>query len=106
VVDALNRSDAMTLLRHCLDVEGGGVKPGRHFRDELKAEGLLLSDAFHVLETGCIYDPPEFDVRWREWKYRVEGREPGGVYLAIILTFRSEDLAFLITVFSIERLSK
>jgi hypothetical protein len=106
VVDALNKTDAMALLRHCLDAEGGGIQPGKHFRDELRAEGLQLGDAIHVLDVGCIYDPPEHDIKTREWKYRVEGREPGGLYLAIIISFKSEDLAFLITVFCIERLSK
>jgi hypothetical protein len=96
----------MARLRHCLEAEDGGVIPGRHFREELAAEGLVFSDALHVLETGCIYDAPEHDVRTREWKYRVEGSETGGLYLAIVLCFKSEDLAFLITVFSIQRLSK
>jgi hypothetical protein len=77
------------------------VIPGRHFRDELKAEGLDLLDAYHVLQKGQVFREPEFDVRRQEWNYRMEGSEPDGKRLAIVFCFKEDDLGFLITVFSI-----
>lgn len=74
--------------------------PGRHFRDELSNEGLSMQEALCVLRSGAIYAPPEPGSRRDEWKWRIEGREPGGKWLIIVFTFRSEGQAFLITTFS------
>ena len=59
--------EAQDLLRYCLG-GGGTVKPGKHFREELKAEGLDLPNAWQVLRAGIIFNPPEVDVKTREWK--------------------------------------
>ena len=72
MVAAVKPDIALDLLHDCLS-SGGRIIPGKHFRDELKAEGLTLVDAWHVLRHGCIFDPPEHDVRTGEWKYRVVG---------------------------------
>jgi hypothetical protein len=98
-MEAFSRADAVTLLRRCLT--DGAVIPGKHFRDELQNENLAFPDAMAVLEGGSIYDPPEPDIRTGDWKYRIEGREPGGLWIAIVFCFRKVDTAFLITVFSI-----
>jgi hypothetical protein len=87
------------LLRHCL--EGGFIRPSRHFREELANEGLDLLDAFHVLRTGNIFNPPELDVRFNDWTYRMEGSTPDGMRLAIVFCFKEQETGFLITVFSI-----
>ncbi|SRR6266700_7323784 len=100
LVDRLNEIEAGDLLRHCL--EEGEVIPGRHFRDELAKEGIVFEDAWVAMRTGCIYEEPECDIKTGEWKYRVEGYEPGGKWLAIVFSFRTVDRAFLITVFSVE----
>jgi len=93
------KSEAVTLIRHCLDE--GRVIASKHFRDELKAECLNILDAHHVLNTGNVFREPEFDVRYQEWNYRMEGTEPDGKQLAIVFSFKEDDLGFLITVFSI-----
>jgi hypothetical protein len=98
------RQEAIDLLRHCL--EDGGVKHGRHFREELAKEKLSYEDAWSVLLRGQIFDPPEEDIKTGEWKYRVEGRESGGKWIAVIFTFKTVELVFLITVFSIEARGK
>jgi len=92
--------EAQDLLRFCL--EGGGeIVPGRHFRDELINEELSFEDAWIVLKTGRIFDPPEPDIKTGELKFRVEGREPGGKWLAIVFSFKTISRAFLITIFSV-----
>ncbi len=100
LVERLYRQEAEDLLRHCL--EGGEVIPGRHFREELAKEGAVFEDAWVVLRTGRIYDEPEPDIKTGEWKYRVEGYEPGGKWLVIAFSFKTLDRTFLITVFSVE----
>ncbi|SEF99302.1 hypothetical protein SAMN05421819_1598 [Bryocella elongata] len=92
--------EAQDLLRFCLQ-GGGEIVPGRHFRDELLQEDLTFEDAWVVLKSGRVLDPPEPDIKTGEWKYRVEGHEPGGKYLVIVFSFKSVSRAFLITVFSV-----
>ncbi|MBZ5562286.1 MAG: DUF4258 domain-containing protein [Acidobacteriia bacterium] len=87
-------------MRECL--ARGRVILGSHFRRELAAEDLDLVDAWQVLRSGNIYAEPEPDIKTGEWKYRVEGYEPGGKWLAIVFSFKSADVAFLITTFSLE----
>lgn len=93
--------EAQDLLRFCLQGDGE-VVPGRHFRDELLAEGLALEDAWVVLKNGLILDPPEHDVKTGEWKYKVEGYETGGKWLVITFSFKTLTRAYLITIWSVE----
>ena len=95
-----SRPEAVKLLRECVRI--GKVILGRHFRDELANEGLFFPDALRVLKTGQIYDEPEPDPKTGDWKYRVEGREVDGKWLAIVFCFKAVDTAFLITVFSVK----
>jgi hypothetical protein len=99
-VECLSTAVAVGRLRHCL--EDGQVIPGKHFRDELAKEELALEDAWNVLSKGLIYDPPEPDIKTGEWKYRVEGYEPGDKWVAVVFSFKTPDRAFLITIFSME----
>lgn len=92
--------EAQDLLRFCLQ-GGGEIVPGRHFRDELAAEGLTFEDAWVVLKTGIVCDPPEPDIKTGEWKFRVEGHEPGGKWIVIVFSFKTISRAFLITIFSV-----
>lgn len=99
-VERLSRQEAVKLLRECVRI--GKIIPGKHFRDELAKEGLIFPDALRVLKTGQIYKEPEPDPKTGEWKYRVEGREVDGKWLAIVFCFKATDTAFLITLFSVE----
>ena len=100
LVDRLSKQDAQDLVRRCR--AEGRIIVGRHFRDELENERLVLTDVWEVLRKGQIYSEPEPDIRTREWKYRMEGWEQGGKWLAIVLTFKAVDTAFLVTIFSVE----
>lgn len=101
ILAALSLQEAEDLLHYCLGPEGE-IIPSPHFRKALKDEGLEIPDAWFVLRTGHIFLPPESDIKTGEWKYRVEGHETGGKYIAIVFSFKAIDHAFLITVFSIE----
>jgi len=98
MVEPFDRSVAVGHLRTCLT--SGTIGLSRHFREELANEALAIEDAYCVLKAGQIYDPPELDVRTREWKYRLEGREPGGKWLILVFSFKQWNRAYMITVFS------
>ncbi len=105
ILATLSIQDAEGLLHFCLGPDGE-VVPGKHFLEELEKEELELSDAWFVLRTGHIFSEPEPDIKTGEGKYKVEGHETGGKYIAIVFSFKEVDLAFLITVFSIESLRR
>lgn len=92
--------DAADLLHYCL--EDGEIVPTKHFRDELANESIPMEDALAVLRYGIIYDLPEENMKTGEWKYRVEGHEPGGKWMAIIFCFKSIERVTLITIFSVQ----
>lgn len=100
-VDLLSPTLAIEALRECLQNEGQ-IKPTRHFLEELEKEDLSIPDAWHVLRAGCIYDPPERDIGTGEWKYKIEGKTPDGMWIAIIFCLKSADRANLVTIFSVE----
>lgn len=92
--------EAIDLLRHCLD--DGEVVLTLHFREELAAEALSIEDAWAVMQSGTVYEPPEEDIRSGEWKWKVEGYEPGGKWLVIVFSFKPVARTFLITVYSVD----
>ena len=99
--DAVRRSksEAVKLIRQCL--EKGRLIITKHFREELANEDLSVLDAHYVLQHGNVFNEPEFDVKHREWSYRMEGTEPDGKYVAIVFAFKADELGVLITIFSI-----
>ena len=99
VIPRMTRPKASSQLRHCL--EHGKVLVTRHFREELADEEITFQDANDVLRMGIIYDEPEQDSNTDEWKYRIEGYEPGGKWMAIIFSFKTTKMVGLITIFSI-----
>lgn len=104
LVGVMTLQEAEDLVRFCLGE--GEVISGRHFREELAKEGIVFEDAWVVLRTGRIYDPPEQDIKTGEWKYRMEGYEPGGKWMVIALSFKTIQRTFLITIFSVEARGK
>ena len=92
--------EASDLIRFCL--ESGDVVPTRHFREELSNEGIAFEDALHVLRSGLIFDPPEENMKTGEWKYRIQGHEPGGKWMVIVFCFKTIERANLITIFSVQ----
>jgi len=104
MVKCRNLQESVDLLRYC--IEQGGVVWGKHFKEELAKERVSFTGAWWVLRRGRIFDPPEQDIKTGEWKYRIEGHEPGGKWLVVVFSFKTVERAFLITVFSIEARGK
>lgn len=104
LIGVMQATEAEDLLHYCMDQ--GEVTWGPHFSTALRHEKLVMIDALEVLKRGRIYSPAEEDIKTGEWKYRVEGYEPDGKWLAILFSFKKMDRAFLITVFSVRARSK
>ena len=100
-ISVVTQDIARDMLRDCLG-GAGTVIPGNHFRDELRKEGLTIPDAWQVLRSGCIFNPPECDIKTGDWKYTIEGYAPDGTWLSIVFSFKQVNAAYLITVFSVE----
>ncbi len=96
MVPRLNKSDALKLLRECL--KSGIVEYHPHFALRCRERGVDLAEAQFVLRKGIIYDEPELELRFQEWRYRVEGRPPDGEKLKVVITFLERDEVLVITV--------
>lgn len=92
-----SKQQAQDLLRYCLD--HGTVIPHPHFARALADDGLDYADVLPVLQRGIVFDEPEHNVRFQQWRYKVEGREIGGRWVAIVFTFVAETETLLITAF-------
>ena len=92
----LSKSDAVKLLRQCF--ETGIVEYHPHFAKRCKERGVDPLDAQYVLRKGMVYDEPELDLHFREWRYKVEGRPPDGKKLKVVFTFLERDEVLVLTV--------
>ena len=86
----------MRRLRECL--KDGLIQFHPHFKMRCKERNIDLQDVLFVLMQGIIRKPAEFDVRFQQWRYKVEGRSPDGPELAVIITFLEEDGTLVLTV--------
>lgn len=96
-----SKSDALKLLRQCLLT--GIVEYHPHFERRCSERGIDPMDAQYVLRKGLIYDEPELDVRFQEWRYRVEAAPPDGERLKVVFTFIEIDEVLVITAMSVSR---
>lgn len=96
MVPRLSKSDALTLLRECL--KSGIVQYHPHFERRCRERGIDSLDAQFVLRKGIIYDEPELDLRFQEWRYKVEGKPPDSEKLKVVITFLERDEMLVITV--------
>jgi Domain of unknown function (DUF4258) len=96
MVPRLSKSDALKLLRQCL--QSGIVEYHPHFEKRCRERGVDPQDAQYVLRKGIIYDEAELDIRFQEWRYKVEGKPPDSDKLKVVVTFLEKDEVLVITV--------
>lgn len=71
-----------------------------HFRVELRNDKLDINDAHYILKSGIIHDEPEFDTKYHEWRYRVEGKPiDSKSKVILVITFSSATKIKFITIF-------
>lgn len=81
------------------DYRLGFARP--HFQQRLLERGLTINDAKQIIQTGVIYDEPEYSQKFGEWRYAIEGdliskRGRG----RLVFTFRSETEIQCVTIVS------
>jgi hypothetical protein len=94
--DRFSKTDALKLLRQCLQT--GIVEYHPHFEMRCRERGIDPQDAQYVLRKGVIFDEPELDIRFQEWRYKVEGKPPDNDKLKIVIAFLERDEVLVITV--------
>jgi hypothetical protein len=98
--DRLSKSDALKRLRWCL--EFGVVEFHDHFEKRCRERAIDPQDALRVLQKGTIYREPELDLRFQEWRYRVEGTTPEGQTIAVIIAFPEDDETLALTAIALK----
>ncbi len=96
MVSRLSKSEALKLLRRCLTT--GIVEYHPHFEKRCRERGVDPMDAQYVLRKGIIYDEAELDIRFQEWRYKVEGKPPDSTKLKVVVTFIEKDEVLVLTV--------
>ncbi len=96
----LSKSDATKRLRWCL--EYGIVEYHDHFEKRCRERGIDPQDAQRTLQKGTIYQEPELNVRFQEWRYRVEWTTPEGQAIALIITFPEDNETLAITAIALK----
>lgn len=96
MVARFSKSEALKLLRQCF--AAGIVEYHPHFEKRCRERGINPQDAQLVLRKGMIYDEPELDVRFQEWRYKVEGQPPDGEKLKVVIAFLEMDEVLVLTV--------
>lgn len=96
MIERLSKTDALKLLRQCLQT--GVVEYHPHFERRCRERGVDLQDAQYVLRKGVIYDEPELDIRFQEWRYKVEGKAADDEKLKVVIAFLEKDEVLVITV--------
>lgn len=96
MIPRVSKTDALKLLRKCL--QGGIVEYHPHFERRCRERGVDPQDAQYVLRNGFIYDEPELDIRFQEWRYKVEGKPPDSDKLKVVIAFLERDEVLVITI--------
>jgi hypothetical protein len=95
MVPRQSKSDALKLLRQCFD--SGTVEYHPHFEKRCRERGIDPMDAQYVLRRGMIFDEPELDIRFQEWRYKIVGRPPDGQPLKVVISFLERDEVLVLT---------
>jgi len=82
-------------VRWCL--EYGIVEYHDHFARRCRERRIDRLDALLTLQKGTIYREPEFEMRFGEWRYRVEWTSPEGQKIGVVVSFPEEDETLAIT---------
>ena len=100
--DRRTQTTARALIKECF-TQGDFIQ-SKHFRERLAAltveKDVTLQDVIHIGQHGGIYNEPEIDPKHGEWQYTIEGTSPDGLLIRIVFSFKTDDLALLITIFT------
>lgn len=70
----MTAEQARKAFRAALLEEQGVFIALKHFKERMGERGFELTDVVALARSGRIFNPPEFDVKHREWKWRIEGK--------------------------------
>ncbi len=90
------------LVRSRIDDRFTSLRLSEHARRRMRERSVEAGDVHHVLRTGTIPDPPQFDMVHQNWQYRMSGMDLEGEDLSLIISIEAEEediSIFVITVF-------
>jgi hypothetical protein len=91
-----SKHDALQRLRTCINEDRYTLHG--HFWKRLRERKVGLLDAIHVLRHGIIYAEPEFEPRFGQWRYVVEGNTVDQVKLRVVFTFEEINDVLVLTI--------
>lgn len=89
-IKKLTPLEAQTKIRDIAKL--GSIIPTYHcFCDSMDIRSYSIHDLELVLKKGTVKEHPEYDEKYRNWKYKVEGRAIDGdqaIVITVILSYR------------------
>jgi len=91
--------EAERLIKLILDQ--GVVEPSYHCQTKsMPKRNVTMPQLLHALKTGKIIREPEWDDKYNNWKYRVEGVDTDGDNLIAVTVILEQELTLkIVTVF-------
>lgn len=69
-----------------------------HLSDRMEERGYDSQDLEQILRLGKVKDPPEYDEKHKQWKYKVAGNVIDGEKATVIVTILSHNEILGITI--------
>jgi hypothetical protein len=69
----------------------GFISPTRHLKDRMRERGYDYRDLEEILSFGKVKKPPEYDKKYNQWKYKVEGNVIGGEKATVVAAIVSHN---------------
>src|SRR5262245_18066641 len=83
----LDPAEAYAVIQALLD-EHDTISRTNHARDQMLKRGFTFDDVKNVLRKGAVSSDPEWDDTFKNWKYKVRGRDCEGVHLTVVIALQ------------------
>jgi len=76
----------------------GYITPTGHLSERMEERGYDFQDLEQILSLGKVKDPPEYDEKNEQWKYKVQGNVIDGEKATVIVAILSHNEILGITI--------
>jgi len=79
-------------------VEYGYIERREHFYERMEQGECDYNDLLLILSKGKVKEPPKYDKKFKNWRYKVEGRTVEGDNVVIVVAIESNTKLVCITI--------
>ncbi len=72
-------------------LNSGEVIPTKHLKENMARRNFNIQDVISAIESGIINEGPKWDEDFKEYHYRIEGKDVEGDKLTVIVAISVKD---------------